>query len=189
MRPLFALALVMLIASSASAQPPERPNEFFLGVGDAGLIFEFEEVLVTVFSLSQVRYGDEKIGVQFIAGYQRHFNSWASAGVTTSWAGSRRTVFIGGADNGEVERRLITVVADGRAHWLRRPNVRLYSGLALGYAQLSDDLGNLADKDALNTLAFHIIPVGVRVGRDVGGFFEVGAGWHGFFKAGLSGRW
>lgn len=189
MRALVAVFLAMLLASAASAQTPEKPNEFFVSIGDAGLIFEFEDALLTIGTLGYVTYEDEELGFQIAAGYQRWLNRWGSLGVTGSWAGSKRTMVISGTPRGDVERRLLTAMVDARGHWYRRPSVDLYSGLALGGAHLSDDLEEVGDEDSVSGFAFHVIPIGIRAGRDWGASFELGIGWHGFIKAGLSRRW
>jgi hypothetical protein len=181
-------ALLLAAPVAAAAATPPKPNELTLGIGDAGLLFALEDVVVTIGTLGYVTYGDQQGGFQLVGGYQRWLPEWATLGVTGSWAGSRRTMFVGGVDRGDVERRLLTVMADGRAHWFRRPRVSLYSGLAFGLATLSDDLEDLPDEDDLTGAAFHVIPIGIRFGRDVSGFVELGAGWHGFLKAGLTGR-
>lgn len=189
MKAMLAVAVGLFLASSALAQVPPPQNEFFVGVGDASLMFTFEELAVTLGTFGIVSYGDTEGGVQVVGGYQRRLNSWASAGVTASWAGARRELFYFGESQGEVERRMITVMGDVRAHWLRRPGVELYSGLALGLVQWSDDWESLPGDDDDSTLGFHVVPVGIRFGRRVGGFVETGIGWHSLLKAGLSSRW
>ncbi len=189
MRKLLGLvALGVLLSSSASAEMPQKRNEFFLGVGDAGLIFELEHAVVEIGSLGAVKYGSQEGGFQIVAGYQRRFTRFASAGLTASWAGSRRTVYVLGEDAGKSERQLISLLADGRAHWLARRHVDLYSGVAIGFTQLSDKLGAISADENDNFLGFHVIIAGVRVGRDMAGFLELGAGWNGILKAGVNAR-
>ena len=186
---MLAVAVGLFLASSALAQVPPPQNEFFVGVGDASLMFTFEELAVTLGTFGIVSYGDTEGGVQVVGGYQRRLNAWASAGVTASWAGGRRTMYFLDEEIGEAERRMITVMADARAHWFRRPAVEIYSGVALGMVQYGDEWGDVADDESYTHVGFHVTPVGVRVGRDLGVFAELGVGWHNFLKAGLSGRW
>ena len=189
MKALLAMTLGMLVASSALAQSPEKKNEFFVGVGDASLMFTLEDLATTLGSVGLVHYEDTEGGLQVVGGYQRRLNAWASAGVTASWAGGRRTMYFLDEEIGEAERRMITVMADARAHWFRRPAVEIYSGVALGMVQYGDEWGDVADDESYTHVGFHVTPVGVRVGRDLGVFAELGVGWHNFLKAGLSGRW
>jgi hypothetical protein len=189
-RSILAIALATLLVSvavPANATPPPTPDEFFVGIGDAGLLFAFEDVFTTAFSFGYITYGDEQLGFQVVGGYQRHLSEWGSLGVTASWAGSQREMFFDGDYAGDVERRMYSLMLDGRARWLRRPGWQLYSGLALGAVALTDE--DEDDRGSESGLGWHLIPLGVRVGREVAGFAEVGVGWHGFLKAGLTRRW
>ncbi len=194
MKTLLALALGALLASSAFAQSPQKANEVFVGIGDPGIIWMLyagtTDVLDHIFYSNRVTYGDQQGGFQVVLGYQRQLGNWASAGLTGSWAGSSRTTFIDGEDRGKDEIQLLTLMADGRAHWLRRPVVDLYSGLGLGVTQVSDKFLAVPTgaKDEFTSVAFQLIPIGIRVGRHTGGFFETGFGTNGFVKAGLSQR-
>jgi len=180
--------LGLLLASVALAAAPERRNEVFVGVGDAGLLFMVADVGTVVFSLGTVTYGDEELGFAVAAGYQRWFTSWSSVGVTAGWAGSRKPEYFQGQQLGDVERRLLSVMADLRGHWLRRPAWDFYSGLAAGVGQLRTDLISTPDEDELCP-AFQVTLLGVRGGREWGAFGEMGVGLTGFVKGGLSRRW
>jgi len=188
MKKLLGLALGMLLASSALAEPPQKRNEFFLGIGDASLIFAMEDVAVTIFTFGAVTYGDVEGGYQIVGGYQRRFGRWASAGVTASYGSAERTLYIFREDQGKVDRRMLTFMADGRAHWLTRPGMDLYSGFAFGVARTSDELLSTSHEEEDVMPAFQLTFIGVRVGHDVGGFLELGAGFNSIVKAGLSGR-
>lgn len=187
MKAFLLFALGMLLAGSALAQPPEKRNEVVLGIGDAGLLFMLDDVTTTIFTLGTVTYGDERGGVQVVAGYQRWFSRGTSAGVTATWAGAKKTMFFRGRSVGDVERRQMTLTVDGRAHWFRRPSAELYTGLALGVGAFSDALVGAPDEND-TFLAFHLVPIGVRFGRDWAGFFETGFGVNGFVRAGVSRR-
>jgi opacity protein-like surface antigen len=194
MRAIFALALGILLATPALAQPPQQKNEVFVGIGDPGVLWMFYEassdVVTDIFTWGHVTYGDQQGGFQVTIGYQRWLNSWASAGVTGSWAGSSRTTYVNGRDSGDDEIQLLTLLVDGRGHWLRRPIVDLYSGIAIGATHVSNKFLDVptGGDDEFTGLAFQLIPIGVRVGRNTGGFFETGFGTNGFVKAGLSQR-
>ena len=183
-----AMSIGALLASTALAEPPAQRNELFLGIGDAGLIFMLDDVGTAVLTLGTVTYGDEVGGFQIVGGYQRWFSSWSSLGVTGSWAGARKTAYFRGEDVGKVDRRLITLMIDWRAHWLRRPAWDLYSGVAVGVGEMSTDLYSAPDEDGTYP-TFHFIPIGVRGGRDWGIFAETGFGLNGFVKAGVSRRY
>jgi hypothetical protein len=92
----------------------------FLGIGDCGVIFMFEDMatsvgLALIGGGGRVTYGNQQGGFQIVAGYQRLFRGRLSAGVTASWAGSSKTVFLNREDSGKIERQMLTLMADGRA--------------------------------------------------------------------------
>ncbi len=188
MKTLLVSAATILLATAAPAQPSERPNEAFLAVGDASLIFTLDEVVTTAFSFGNVTYGDAEDPYQLVGGYQRWWNRWASAGVTASFAQARRTMYVMRRPTDTVHRRLTTVMVDGRAHWFRRERFELYSGLAVGLARWTDDW-DVGPDEGTTGPAFHVIPLGVRAGRGLGAFLETGVGWHSVVKLGLSRRW
>ena len=191
---LLTLALGALLASCAWAQAPEKRNEVFVGVGDPGIIWVFysvsTDIIDNLFLGNSVTYGDQQGGFQVFAGYQRRLGRWAGLGLTGSWAGSSRTTFVNGRDRGKDEIQLLTLVADARAHWLRKPRVDLYSGIAFGITHLSSDFLAVptGGKDESTVPAIQLLPFGIRIGGNTGGFFETGIGTNGFVKAGLSQR-
>lgn len=181
------LLLTLALPGAASAATPEHPNEFFLGIGDAGMLWAFEDVFVTIFSFGYVSYGEEKLGFQVVGGYQHHFSPSLSLGATASWAGSQRAQYFDDVYVGDVERRMYAVMLDGRARWFRRPSFQMYSGLGLGLAALADE--DEYDSESTSGPCWHLVPIGMRVGRDVAAYAEFGIGWNGFLKAGITRRW
>ncbi len=194
MKTLSALGLGMLLASSAFAQPPQKPNEVFLGIGDPGLIWGVHEVASDVadnlFLGDNVTYGDQQGGFQVALGYQRWLSGWSSVGITAGWAGSSKTTFINGVDHGKDDIQVLTLMGEWRAHWLRRSAMDLYSGLGAGVHQASHKFltAPTGGDEELTVPAFQLMPFGIRAGRDWGGFFEILIGTNGLLKAGLSRR-
>jgi hypothetical protein len=179
------VAFGTLLAASAPAQ--ETRHEVFAGIGDASLVFDLKDVAGTIFSFGVVSYEDPSGAFQITAGYQNHFAPRWSAGVTGSWARADRDVLFLGTRVDQVERRLWTAIAEARFHWLTLPSVDLYSSLGAGGAWTTDRY-ELAGSHTDFDTALQLNVVGARVGRDLGAFAELGFGWHGIVKVGLSGR-
>lgn len=193
MKALLVAVVVTLSASTALAQTEAPRNQVYVGVGDPGAIFMFTEIadniLTGVFSLGTVTYGDQQGGFLVNAGYERRFGAWNGLGISASWAGSRKTAYHDGREIGRVDRQMIAVTTDWRAHWLRRPAVDLYSGVSLGMLNFSDQIGVPGGQDdSITGFAFQLVPLGARFGRAWGGYAETGFGTHGFIKVGLSNR-
>lgn len=193
MKALLAAVLATLVASTALAQVPAQRNQVYVAIGDPGLIFIVndiaDDIVGEMFSLGHVSYGAQRGGLQVSFGYERRLGTWNGVGVTGSWAGSSKRVYFDGRDIGSVERQLLSLTFDWRAHWLRLPSADLYSGLSSGVLNLGDRLGAPGGRDdSMTGAAFQIVPIGARLGRTWGGYVETGIGTHGFFKAGLSRR-
>jgi hypothetical protein len=152
-----AFALSALLASCAMAQVPEKRNEVSLGIGDAGVIW-----------IVQDAFGED-VSPQFFVGYQRRFGRWAGLGLTASYVDVKAF-------------ELTTMAAEARGHWLRRPRVDLYSGLALGV------ISQTGCVDPATFPAIQLVLFGIRFGGETGGFFESGIGTNGFLKVGFSQR-
>jgi hypothetical protein len=191
MKPLIALALGMILASSALAQAPEKPNEAFVSVGTGPFVFVVEEmadIFGMVLTLGAMRVEAEESSPQLMVGYQHRLNRFFGAGVAGSWASKSATVYLANQNLGEVRTTMTTLVLEGRGHWLSRPMWDLYSGLGLGFALRNEEWKH-ADKDDTKTeAALHLTYLGVRVGGDVGGFLEVGGAHNSILAAGLSAR-
>ena len=68
--------------------------------------------------------------------------------------------------------------------------VRLYGALAYGVSVLNDGRheAGLSDQSGLKPWAFQATPLGMRIGRQVAGFIEVGVGYKGTVHGGLEVR-
>lgn len=188
---LLAVLFTLLVASPASSAPPPRPNELHVGLGDRGMMFEFNDafgdIFATIFSLGHLSYGETGGSPQFTAGYERWLNRWASLGASGAYVTSHRTVYWDDVRQSDEEQSLFVVMGDARAHWLRRPSVQLYSGLSLGIANWGYKYASHSSSEG--GLAFQLTPIGVRIGRDLGAYAEFGLGHGSALRAGLSKRY
>lgn len=182
---LAAVALGTLAAASASAQ--EARHEVFVGAGDASMVFDLRDIGATIFSFGLISYDDPTGSFQMTAGYQNRFAPRWSAGVTASWARADRNVLFLDTPVDKLERRMWTAMAEARFHWLTRSSVDLYSSLGAGGAWTTDRYEYVAKQTHFDP-AYQLNLIGARVGRELGAFAELGFGWNGIVKAGLSGR-
>jgi hypothetical protein len=191
MKTLVAVALGMLLAASALAQAPQKKNEVFVGIGSGPVSFmveDFAELFGTVILLGGVTYDDAEHSPQFTAGYQHRFGRRFGAGVEASRASKSATMYVLHENMGKATTRLTTVVVEGRGHWLTRDWVDLYSGLGLGLAARTKLKEESNDQDTQIEAACHLTIIGVRVGRDWGGYLELGGVDNSLLALGLSTR-
>ncbi|MFT3701151.1 MAG: hypothetical protein QM802_02215 [Agriterribacter sp.] len=79
---------------------------------------------------------------------------------------------------------ITAVMLNAKYNYVYDPRFHMYSGLSAGYAADWANSGTL--KERHNVFAYQARIIGVRFGTTVGGFAEVGVGYEGVVKAGLS---
>jgi hypothetical protein len=79
-------------------------------------------------------------------------------------------------------------------YWIQAPFISLYSSLGFGvnYTRIKNTLDEhlpfVQLNENKNTLAYQITPIGIRIGKRIGGYAEVGYGYKGIVCGGLSYR-
>lgn len=85
---------------------------------------------------------------------------------------------------------LLAIMPGFEYHYFNRKIVQLYSGVQFGVLihnqKYNDYKSEIKHKDA--DFAFQIDAIGIRVGKQIGGFVELGFGFAGIVKIGISGR-
>lgn len=188
--PMLASLLTLLLACAALSEPPPKPNEVHAAIGDRGVAFDFnhglEDMFLFIFTLGYVTYGEASGPPAFTLGYERRVNRWASLGVSTAYASAHRMVYYDGEPRTEEDQSLFTLMVDTRAHWFRRTSFELYSGFSFGMANWSAEYAG--DNTGEGGLAIQATPIGMRLGRDLGAYGEVGFGHNSAVRGGLSKR-
>lgn len=74
--------------------------------------------------------------------------------------------------------------------WLNKPMFQMYSGGGLGasFYHFYRVGGTPKISFRSTTFAFQFNPIGMRVGKQIGFFLEMGLGWNGIVNAGISGK-
>lgn len=78
------------------------------------------------------------------------------------------------------------IMPDGRYYYLSNKRFKLYSGINAGIAVIDEKEDNNSTLSA--TFAFHVNLIGVRVGRKLGAFCDLGVGYRGTVNLGASFR-
>jgi len=122
-------------------------------------------------------------------GYNRYLSPRWTLGAVGNYSGFRTTHNSGPSLNSHDDFYTFLVQADVR--WINRPGVQLYSGLGLGatFWKFSYDDPRF-DSLSFDYWFFHFqySPLGIRVGRRIGGFLELGFGGSGMLCGGVSGK-
>jgi hypothetical protein len=73
-------------------------------------------------------------------------------------------------------------------HWVMKPGFQLYSGAGFGVKVRRGTYADGADTVTKALPAFHLNPIGLRLGKKVGFFAEFGIGYKGILAVGLNGQ-
>lgn len=119
----------------------------------------------------------------------RWFKEWLYFGGTAVWTGGFSTLYKAYPLRGRVytyTSHNISVMPTVRFAWLRRGIVQLYSGVGLGLTiahteEVSTQRTNL-------DVAYDVTFIGISVGRDFFGYFDLGAGSRGVLSVGVGYR-
>jgi hypothetical protein len=192
-RALRSVVIFTLIAAfvSTAGFTQTRKHDFSLSYGGASidqLADIFTDVLTIVITLGTFSKTDMKYtGVPFLT-YHYSRNSKFGFGFA-----------VGGYQSTGILNILDTVVGDFKEtnyigaleldyHWVMKKGFQLYSGAGLGVRIRK---GTYHDLDSTDTVSkalptFHVNLLGFRIGRNVGLFGELGAGYKGIFCGGLN---
>ncbi len=113
-------------------------------------------------------------------------------GVSGSYHTSSAKIYNVGQYIGILDRQCITVAGDFQYRYKNLNKVQLYSGLSIGYTVGTENLESVPESGienqsgSISSIAWQINAIGMRVGGDFGGFFEVGYGYKGIINLGIS---
>lgn len=148
----------------------------------------FTDVLTIVLTLGAYsKSNTESTGVPFLT-YHYSRNSKFGFGFAVGGYQSTGDLHILGETVGDFKETNSIGALELDYHWVMKKGFQLYSGAGLGVRIRK---GTYHDADSTETLSktlptFHVNALGLRVGRKVGFFAELGAGYKGIFSAGLN---
>jgi len=93
----------------------------------------------------------------------------------------------------EVKRYYMTFAVEPKFNYMYRPAFQLYGYLGLGltiitFGNVSFDDGSNAEISRVPYINAHLTPIGMRFGKEFGGFVEFGYGYKGIVNAGVNYR-
>lgn len=179
----------------------DSPNEFYLGYGPGAVSMQsFYEttndvlngVFSGIFSSDDISNDATSIGI-FSVGFNRFISEKFKLGLNASYASYTNTQNY--KKNGTVVKSIKwtddfwTFMVRADFHYMKKENITLYSGLALGASFVNSKEGSGAEGLSIpdNTkFAFQINAFGIRVGKGFAFFAETGFGYLGMLNAGFN---
>lgn len=185
---LFVGALSIL---SVHAQEEGSKHEFRIGYSDALPISLaddfgslFSEALIAPLDGRMIKSNESKSAGMFHLGYRIQINDRISIGGDVTFMHIKRTIEFIRQNSTQIEKEeknsnLFGILPTLEVAYLKRSVVTLYGSAAGG-------IGITATKDGGQTsdFAFQVNPIGIKVGKRVGGFAEVGFGYKGIVSLG-----
>ena len=191
LRPVAAAALAALVLSTAGFGQTRR-HDLYLSYGALSIdqmADVLQDVVTIVLTLGSFNKTDAKYtGVPFLT-YHYSANSRFGFGFAVGGYNVSGTLQSGGTDQGTFKERNTIGAVELDYRWIMRPGFQLYSGAGFGL-RYRHGTYQTADADTVNKFlpTFHINAIGLRFGRAVGVFFELGAGYKGVLSAGINGQ-
>ena len=124
-------------------------------------------------------------------GYQRTLGKVISLGVTASVNPILSNIVYKKGTTGTSAEMAFSLMPKMEITYVQHGVFAAYSAVAVGVSYLTRKVNNANGTTETGTLwrvGYQISLVGVRVGKNVGGFLELGYGYQGMFRLGLSAK-
>ena len=186
---------------TVSAQESMPKHELYGGAGllnDNQVMAMVADVVGTIFTGGHLVQPDSyQILTPFI-GYRHWITKRFGLGGTFAYDVNSVKVYNGTDENRsaqmkKINRYYMTFAVEPTFNYIQKPSFQLYGSLGVGativsFENTTFDDGTNADVSRLPYVNAHITPIGMRFGKDFGGFMEIGYGYKGIFNAGISYR-
>lgn len=195
---LFVLAITLLgMTVNAQESVPFKKNELVISYGAYSIpdiSFElriFEKVFINdIFSKDSVRYSDISSSGTISAGYHRYLGKIVAIGFSATIDFIGHSIEFDKETSFRSSAIVVSVMPAINFHYIRKNLFSVYGGGSAGavaWIYTTDYTNNSLNASGVKWLfAYQLTLIGMRVGKDVGGFIEMGCGYQGMVKAGLS---
>jgi hypothetical protein len=195
MKNLISITFILSFLFCYTANVHSQKNEIYAGYGAVPLIQAEEMSWYFMFS-PVFTYEMKNIGLTgvFFAGYNYKLSKLISVGVVGGYVGSTMefTSIINPMKKLTMTFNHYLVLGRMDIHYTGDNIVDLYSGISIGYWNETQsgktDLNNPEISESSVHLGPHINLLGIKVGKEFGGFAELGLGVSGTINLGLFGR-
>jgi hypothetical protein len=191
-KPLAVLLLPSVFFSTAgSGQTRKHDLSFQAGFLSGDQLKDiFEDRLLITISLGTYDKDDMRFSAIPVLTYHYSVNSKFGFGAAFGYYSVSGALVAGDAAVGDFREKNYIGAVELDYHWVMRPGFELYSGAGFGVKVRSGAYtdGAETDKETKALPAFHLNAIGLRVGKKVGVFAELGVGYKGILALGVNGR-
>ncbi|MCF2489871.1 hypothetical protein [Dyadobacter sp. CY347] len=122
----------------------------------------------------------------FALTYKYHLTERFALGASVAYnAAAHETRFLNWSDY-DPRPKTVSFAVESNFFYLKRPKVNLYASMAGGFFASSKKAYDGISDETQILPTLHYSPIGVRVGKGVAGFVELGYGFKGMVNGGLS---
>lgn len=178
-----------LLVFSATVQAQEYRNDisFSLGVATFPDMAETTKDIGGIFIIGGLfRQESKSVTPAIVFNYGRFIKEDLRLGFTFGYQKFEVEHFVADYSSFTSEISYYNFMVRGDYTYFRREWVQLYSGAGLGLAVVMEEDVDEKETETEYWFAFHVNALGVRVGKRVAGFAELGFGFNGILAAGVT---
>jgi hypothetical protein len=181
------LALSLLVVSSATVCAQDYRHEVSVGVG-VGTIMDmagaFMLPIYLIYSMGTVR--EEVVAKPALTVYYRyHASRLISVGGNFAYQKFDRELYFLDETVSKNSINYYTFMGRVDFNYVRTRLVRMYSGIAFGLYNASES-GERIEDNSETRVGLQVNAVGLRVGKQLAGYLELGFGFNGILAAGIT---
>ncbi|WP_254413013.1 outer membrane beta-barrel protein [Dyadobacter diqingensis] len=122
----------------------------------------------------------------FFAGYKYFVTDRIAVGAATGFNGHAHESNFRYTDFTGLEAQTLTVAGEVTWIYLKRPAIKLYATAGLGFYTMRASVDSYHSATTTNGATAQITPIGIRFGKKLGVFTELGYGYKGILNTGFS---
>lgn len=194
MKKTFTILLVAVIGLLAigNVNAQDKKHQIAVGIGAvsidelADMFTTFEEAVISLGSCSFENF--ETSGAINVT-YNYKVSDVIHIGGAVTFESISKDVIVLKEKTGKYEEDFVTIAAECKFAWLNRDFIQLYSragvGITLVNGKYTKNNGD-SNSDSGSHFNFQASLFGIRIGKDFGGYLELGGGYKGMVSVGLS---
>ncbi|MFP4488176.1 MAG: hypothetical protein ACLFN1_02630 [Bacteroidales bacterium] len=200
MKKLFAAGLMIILLFTVSnykshSQTIGHDHEFTVGVGFVTtdqVLGVFIDIFRALGTLGNVYSDNVNYTGALYLNYKYFFTPRFAAGLSVLTDKARGDL-VNDDDQvlGSFNRRALTLAPEVSLSYVNRKSFRMYGMIGAGYTfgreKSTNDLGEDNYTSSYNHINFQLSPLGLRLGKQIGAFAEIGFGYKGILNIGISG--
>ncbi len=190
---IYKFILLFFVLSTAFAYSQDKMHEVRVsyGIGTTSEIIDaFSDILMSGLSGKKYTKNTNYSGA-IILGYKYKLNKRVRLGGTFTYEKSDAKAYSDKVYVGKFNRNYYTIAAEADFNYFSSKYVDIYGSLGLGgtlYHEKYTSEDNEKDNNEIFHINYQVTPIGIKLGKNIGAFAELGVGYKGIISAGAFAR-